>query len=179
MNEYGLVINADYADQGVEVKHADKGWLPLTRTSAKMVFFANEDGSEGRMTVAKLEEVRGLEDAEPAVKDEAPVIQDEMELGIMSNTDYSEAEVEVKHSKKGWLPLNRTSEKLLFVDEDGSEKRMTLATLEGVRNLDGEGSEVLKETVSEEEPEADPQMGNDFASGQVEDGDEPEGVEYD
>lgn len=152
----GLQHNADYEGQGVEIKHADKGWHPLVRTSLKMAFYTDGQGKERRMSLAKLEDARGVERAEPETKEEKEPEQSRLAMGLFTNTDYSGDEIEVHHKKEDlWYPLVRTSNQVLYIDKGGENpNRMTLAMLDGVRGLEEAGEEVdLSDGTEDEAPE--------------------------
>lgn len=147
MESLGLKHNANYEDMGVEVKHEDKGWFPLIRTSLKMAFYLDSEGKERRMSMAKLAEARGVDGVEPAVKeDEAPEV-DPLDKGLYSNTNYEGQGVEVLHSSdEAWYPLVRTSNQVLYIDKGGENpNRMTLKMLGGVRGIEGEAAEEASE----------------------------------
>lgn len=65
----GLLSNKYYRGSDLYVKHIDKGWRELVRTSNKVIYYL-EDGKERRMTLAKFGGVKEL--AEPAPFPESP-----------------------------------------------------------------------------------------------------------
>lgn len=160
LENLGLKENCDY-DNGsgrVEIFHEpSREWFPLLETRNKTVIY--EDSNENRRT-AKAEKVSELNfsDGEvepiPLVKEKPEPEKVDLFGGILSNTNYQGQNIHVQHENKGFLRLVRTSNKVLFVKEDGKVKRMTLFKLVGVSGIENEKDNMedvgSSEEVSEE-----------------------------
>jgi hypothetical protein len=150
----------NFEGTGVTVKvSGNEDAFPVLYTTEKLIFFEDQSGRKRRVTPAKAILIAG--DKEPvskAPKAEAKEVE-EMVLGLMTNTNYSDRNVYVEHADKGEFRVIRTSEKLVFAeDESGKTIRITLGKVKSVK-IDGEE----KEKAEEREIEVDPQMGNDFS----------------
>ena len=159
LDQLSLKENCDYANgEGrVEIYHQpSKDWFPLLETRNKTVIYEDGNGNRRNAKVEKISEVN-FPDGTPnpislEKQQSEPQKTDLFEGLIFSNTNYEGQNVYVEHENKGHLKLVRTSNKVLFVKENGEVKRMTLSKLVGVSGLEQE-EENQEEQEQEQEEE--------------------------
>lgn len=154
VKDLGLVPDADYLGQGVEIVIDGEVDLRynLVRT-AKKILFVDKDGEVKRLTLKKVHSAENI--VEPVgVKVVNKPKRDPLKLGLESNTDYSGQNILVEHADKGEFSLVRTSAKLVFAeDSEGNKVRFTLPKLVRVEYPDGQVEQEARETASDEADE--------------------------
>jgi hypothetical protein len=136
IENFGLIHNADYRGCQVEVKHKNGEWYPLVRVANKILYYEDYEENIRRMNLGSLEDVNYINGtADPVVgnsESNEPSSAPMVDI-LWTNTYYSEYNLEVNHIDKGWFPLVRTSNKMVYYLEDGKERRMTVGKVGSTR----------------------------------------------
>lgn len=145
IKEFGLIPNADYTGCQVEVEHKDGSWYPLVKTANKILFYEDYDENIRRMNPGSLVNVNfinGKENTEPVVADSKNDQPTQVEIveGVYSNTNYEGEGILVNHIDKGWFPLVRTSNKVIYYLEDNKVRRLTLKKFGGIKKEESENT---------------------------------------
>lgn len=140
MSAAKLTANSDYKGCEVEIFHKPtENWFSLVETKNAIVMYKDKDGSVRRAKLESIGDVRfgkGEENTSPVLLDKgnnAPPVE-KMVDGLMTNTSYEGSGLEVNHLDKGWLPLVRTANKVIFYRDGDTVRRMTPKKFGGVRN---------------------------------------------
>ena len=128
LNDWNLVENADYSTSRVDIV-TEVGTFPLIKTCKKIVIV----DWKRRITLKKIIRV-DFPDGEvvnPIIKEVKEVKQEVLFKDILSNTDYTDDNILVKHADKAdYFPLIKTSTKLIYFQEGDIIRKMTIGKLE-------------------------------------------------
>ena len=131
LNDWNLVENADYSTSRVDIV-TDFGVFPLIKTCKKIVI-VDFNNAKRRITLKKIIGVDfpDNEVVNPIIKEVKEVKQEVLFKDILSNTDYTDDNILVKHADKvGYFPLIKTSTKLIYFQEGDIIRKMTIGKLE-------------------------------------------------
>jgi hypothetical protein len=138
MKDVGLLPNHDYTGCRVEIEHVDEGWVPLVKTSEKVLWFENSEGNIRKIQNLdkKLKNVSFDAQIDDPInlKTESESNSSELLKGLKTNHNYVNDELEVNHTDKGWFPLVKTSKKVLYYLENGKQRKMSLKKFGGYRH---------------------------------------------
>ncbi len=157
LESFGLKPDCVYENSEIFVKHKDyEDDFSLISTGKKTVFYKDYNQNKRKMSLDKLEEVKGdIENFEPINKYENKQVESTyLGKGLYSNMDYSDSGIMVQHTdKEDWFYLISTSNKMIWYKEDDKNRKMTLKKLHSIYIPDCEEEKV--EDNSEEKTDSE------------------------